>query len=281
MQTMKIGTATVPVLGMGTWHMGEMSPTRTQMEVQSLRYGLDHGLRVIDTAEMYGDGAAERVVGTAIQGYPRDQVYLISKFYPWNGTKAGVRKALTASLNRLGTDYLDLYLLHWRGKVPLAETIATLQELRKEGLIRQYGVSNFDVMDLQEASAVDGGQGVVANEVLYNMAARGIEYDLIPRQQLDKVALIGYSPYGSGAGLSIKLPQPLLELAADKHITGHQLMLAWALRSGQVLSIPKAGTPEHMAENVAAAEVTITATDDALISQYFPAPVAKEPLKVI
>lgn len=281
MQQIKIGQEHVPALGMGTWHMGEGSAAKTQAEVASLRYGLDHGLTVIDTAEMYGEGAAERVVGQAMQDYERSQIYLISKFYPWHATDKLIRKSLAASLRRLGTDYLDLYLLHWRGTTPLTETIGTLRALQNEGLIRAYGVSNFDTLDLAEARAVAGGKGVVANEVLYNVAKRGIEYDLLPAQKQSGITLIGYSPYGSGNGQAITVPQPVQELAAAKGITAHQLLLAWVLRNGDVLSIPKASRPEHMAANIAAMDVQLTPADLQLIDAYFPAPTGKVPLAEI
>jgi diketogulonate reductase-like aldo/keto reductase len=281
MKTMRLGDQHVPVLGMGTWHMGETSTARSAEEAASLQFGLDNGLSVIDTAEMYGEGAAERVVGRAIAGRQRADIYLISKFYPWHATDSEIRRALTRSLTRLGTDYLDMYLLHWRGTTPLTETIGTLRDLQNEGLIRSYGVSNFDTVDLKEARAVRGGKGVVANEVLYNLAARGIEYDLMPQQEQAGVSLIGYSPFGSGDGRSIELPQELVELAQARSLTGHQLMLAWALRSGRVLSIPKAGTPAHMRENIEAAEVELDDNELALIDAFFPAPQEKVPLAEI
>lgn len=281
MKTMTIGHTRVPVLGMGTWHMGEGSAARRADEVASLQMGLDRGLKVIDTAEMYGEGAAERVVGTAIAGRPRQDIYLISKFYPWHATQREMRKALTRSLDRLGTDYLDLYLLHWRGTTPLTETIGGLRELQREGLIRDYGVSNFDVADVNEAHAVRGGKGVVANEVLYNLAARGIEYDLIPKQRRHGLALIGYSPFGSGGGRSITLPTPVMDLATARNISAQQLMLAWALRSGHILSIPKAGTPAHLQANIAAAEIELTPEELTVIDEFFPAPTGKQPLQEI
>lgn len=281
MKTMRLGNQRVPVLGMGTWHMGETSSARSAEEAASLQFGLDNGLTVIDTAEMYGEGAAERVVGRAIAGRKRADIYLISKFYPWHATDREIRKALGRSLHRLGTDYLDMYLLHWRGTTPLTETVGTLRDLQNEGLIRSYGVSNFDTIDLKEARAVRGGKGVAANEVLYNLSARGIEYDLEPQQVQDGVGLIGYSPFGSGDGRSIELPQELLDLAQSRHLTAHQLLLAWALRSGHVLSIPKAGTPAHMRENIEAAEVDFDDNELRLIDSFFPAPSAKVPLEEI
>ena len=281
MQKMVIGKQQVPVLGMGTWHMGVGNSGQYQQELASLEYGLNHGLNVIDTAEMYGEGASERLVGDAISKHERSKIYLISKFYPANAAAPDLRNALANSLQRLGTDYLDLYLLHWRGEVPLSETMSTLQDLQREGLIRDYGVSNFDTADLAEALAVTGGAGIHANEILYNLTARGSEFDLLAANEQAGVATIGYSPFGSGDGKSIVLPASLRELAASKGITEHQLMLAWTIRSGQVLSIPKAGNAKHMAENIAAAAVNFTLDELALIDKYFPAPNKKTPLAVI
>jgi len=281
LNTIQIGSQRVPMLGMGTWHMGDGNSQQQDAEVASLQYGLDQGLRVIDTAEMYGEGAAERVVGRAIAGSDRADIYLISKFYPWHATNREIRKALTRSLNRLGTDYLDLYLLHWRGTTPMAETIATLRDLKNEGLIKDYGVSNFDTADLTEACAVPGGQGIVANEVLYNLSERGIEYNLIAKQQRHGMALIGYSPFGSGNGQSIQLPKPVQTIAAAHKLSRQQLLLAWALRSGQVLSIPKTASVAHMQDNIDAATVVFSSDELAVIDQYFPAPQQKEPLATI
>ena len=189
-----------------------------------MKYGLDHGLTVIDTAEMYGNGAAESLIGGFLRDYNRSEIYLISKFYPSHADKKQMRTALTNSLTRLKTDYLDLYLLHWRGATPLAETLEGLQDLKKEGLIRQYGVSNFDVDDMDQLTLEPGGDQVVANEVLYNLQSRGIEYDLLPRQKQAGITTIGYSPYGSGTGKSIRLTPALVDLAKAKGISTHQLM---------------------------------------------------------
>lgn len=176
---------------------------------------------------------------------------------------------------------MDLYLLHWRGDTPLAETIGTLRELKQAGLIRDYGVSNFDTADLNEARAVPGGDQIVANEVLYNLAARGIEYDLIANQRQHDVALIGYSPFGSGSGKSIQLPQSVQGIAAAHHLSAQQLLLAWALRSGQVLSIPKTGSVAHMQSNIDASGVQFSTDELAEIDRSFPVPTSKEPLKTI
>lgn len=279
--TIQLADATVPTLGMGTWYLGEGSAARSEQEIAALRYGLDHGLTVIDTAEMYGEGAAETLVGQAIAPYDRHRLYLISKFYPWHATARQMKKALEQTLMRLGTDYLDLYLYHWRGNTPLKETLGGLAALQQAGLIRAYGVSNFDVADLKEAAVVPGGEQIRANEVLYNLAARGIEFDLQAYQRAHKQTLIGYSPFNSGSGNTIRLPRPLLALARAKNISSHQLMLAWTLCHGNVLPIPKASSIAHVQDNLAALAVTFTPDELALIDNAFPAPTHKEPLTMI
>lgn len=279
--TIQLADTTVPILGMGTWYLGEGDQARSNREIATLRYGLDHGLTVIDTAEMYGEGQSETLVGQAIAPYDRHQIFLISKFYPWHATARQMQKALEKSLTRLGTDYLDLYLYHWRGNTPLDETIAGLEALRQAGLIRAFGVSNFDVQDLQAAQSVAGGAAICANEVLYNLQARGIEYDLIPYQQQHHQTLIGYSPFNSGSGDSIRLPRPLLQLARAKNISSHQLMLAWVLHHHDLLSIPKASSIAHMQANLGALAVTFTPDELAMIDAAFPAPTHKQPLTMI
>ena len=265
---------------MGTWYLGEGSATRCDQEIATLRAGIDHGLTVIDTAEMYGEGLAETLVGKAIAPYDRHDLVLISKFYPWHATARQLRKALEQTLARLGTDYLDMYLYHWRGNTPLKETLAGLNTLRQAGLIRAYGVSNFDVADLEATQAV-ADSAIAANEVLYNLQARGIEYNLQPYQKRHGQTLIGYSPFGSGQGDRIRLPRPLLALARAKGLSSHQLMLAWVLRHRDLLAIPKASTIAHMQDNLGALAVTFTPDELALIDQYFPAPTTKQPLTMI
>lgn len=281
MKTFQLAQTTVPALGMGTWYLGEGDQATSQQEIAALRYGLDHGLTVIDTAEMYGEGKSETLVGQAIAGYPREQLFLISKFYPWHAGARQMRHALENSLARLGVDYLDLYLYHWRGTTPLEETMAGMQALQEAGLIRHYGVSNFDVADLQEAAACTGGENIAANEVCYNLAARGIDYDLRPYQKEHHQSLIGYSPFNSGSGDTIRLPQSVQALARAKNISSHQLMLAWTMRDQDVLPIPKASSAAHMQQNIAALDVTFTPDELAVIDAAFPAPKKKQPLTMI
>lgn len=267
-------------LGMGTWNMGE-DPKKQKDEIAAIRYGLDNGLKIIDTAEMYGEGKSESLIGKAIKGYDRSQMYLISKFYPYHATPELERKSLEASLKRLGTDYLDLYLLHWRGSHRLSDTILGLQTLQKEGLIRHWGVSNFDISDMKEIFSLPGGKDCLANEDLYNLDHRGVEYDLLPWQEKNHVNFIGYSPFNSGKGDSIRITHNLKEVARNHGVTPHQIMLAWAMRSGHVLSIPKAGNAAHMKDNIAAQEIKLNDEDLRLINADFPQPTSKQPLDTI
>ena len=230
---------------------------------------------------MYGEGKSEKLIGEAIQGYDRSQIFLISKFYPYHASPELERQSLENSLKRLKTDYLDLYLLHWRGDKRLSETVRGLKELQNEGLIRHWGVSNFDVADLEELFSVPGGKDCFANEDLYNLSERGVEYDVLPWQKKHGVGFIGYSPFNSGKGDSIRITNNLKIVARAHNITPHQIMLAWTLRHGNVLSIPKAGTVKHMKENIAAQDIKLTSDEIKLIDNDFPQPTEKTPLAMI
>ncbi|CCI82433.1 aldo/keto reductase [Lactobacillus hominis] len=267
-------------IGMGTWAMGEDKSKRKD-EIASLRYGLDNGLKVIDTAEMYGEGKSESLIGQALKGYDRSKVFLISKFYPYHATPELERRSLENSLKRLKTDYLDLYLLHWRGNKRLSETVAGLKQLQKEGLIRYWGVSNFDVADMEELFSVPGGCECFANEDLYNLDKRGVEYDLLDWQKQKGVGFIGYSPFNSGDGNSIRVTNNLKIVARDHDASVHQIMLAWALRSNRILTIPKAGKISHVKDNLAASTIKLTQDELELINADFPQPTNKEPLAMI
>ncbi|MBP2058327.1 diketogulonate reductase-like aldo/keto reductase [Lactobacillus colini] len=267
-------------LGMGSWGIGE-DPKKKKAEIATLRYGLDHGIKIIDTAEMYGEGASESLIGEAIRGYDRSQLFLITKFYPYHATPELERRSLDASLKRLGTDYVDLYLLHWRGHKRLSETIKGLKELQEDGLIRHWGVSNFDVADMEELFSVPGGSECFANEDLYNIAKRGVEYDILPWQQEHGVNFIGYSPFNSGNGDTIRITNNLKIVARRHHATPHQIMLAWTLRSKQVLMIPKASSIKHMKDNLAALDISLNDEDLALLNADFPQVTTKQPLEMI
>lgn len=266
----------IPVLGQGTWGYAEGQRPRAQ-ELAALHHALDLGINLIDTAEMYAGGDAEELVGEAIGGR-RDDVFLVSKVLPSNASRRGTVEACEASLRRLGTDRLDLYLLHWRGAVPLEETLDAFAELVADGRIRHWGVSNFDVADLDELARVAGGDAVAVDQVLYNLGARGIEYDLLPWCRERGIPVMGYSPFGRGS----MLEHPALsELADGLGATPAQVALAWVLRQDGVNAIPRAGTPEHVEENRAALELRLGDDDLRALERAFPPPTRPMPLEVL
>jgi diketogulonate reductase-like aldo/keto reductase len=266
----------VPALGQGTWFMGE-SARRHADEVASLQAGIDLGMTLIDTAEMYGEGGAEELVGEAIAGR-RDKVFLVSKVYPHNASRRGAIAACERSLQRLNTDCIDLYLLHWRGQVPLAETIEAFEALQRSGKIRHWGVSNLDVYDMQELLQAPGGDKVAVNQVLYNLTRRGIEYDLQPLLRARNIPVMAYSPIEQGRLLNA----PVLRTVAQRHeATPAQIALAWLLRQEQVIAIPKASSPAHVRENHAALGVQLTEQDLAELDRAFPPPDEATPLEML
>lgn len=272
----------VLAVGMGTWHMGD-DPAKEKAEIDALQAGIKAGAAVIDTAEMYGEGNAETLVGKAIQPFTRGDLYLISKVYPWNASADELPKALDRSLTRLGTDYLDLYLLHWRGDVPLAETVDALEAAKASGKIRAWGVSNFDVADMEELLRLENGDQCAANQVLYNLGARGIEYDLLPWQAEVEIPVIAYSPIAQGdrLGHHFKNDEVLKELAEAKGCTIFQLLLAWTLRQTHVLAIPQTSDSLHMLQNIEACKIVFSQSELAAIDARFPAPTKKQPLAMI
>jgi diketogulonate reductase-like aldo/keto reductase len=267
---------TMPVLGQGTWRLAEGLHPRDE-EIASLQLGIELGLTLIDTAELYGGGAAEELVGEAIAGR-RDELFLVSKVLPHNATRRGTVAACERSLRRLGTDHLDVYLLHWRGNVPLAETLGGFQDLVRAGAIRNWGVSNFDRPDLTELLGLPGGNAVATNQVLYNLARRGIEYELLPWCRQLGIPIMAYSPIGQGR----MLRHPALTEVAERHgATPAQVALAWVLRQDMVNAIPRAGTPEHVRDNSGALELHLDAHDLAALDHAFPPPAEPTPLEVI
>jgi diketogulonate reductase-like aldo/keto reductase len=258
----------VPALGQGTWHLAD-DPARRESAIAALRTGIDLGMTLIDTAEVYGDGDAERLVGEAIHGRLRTGLHLVSKVWPTHASEAGTIAACHASLRRLATDYLDLYLLHWPSHFPLEETIAGFDWLRHAGDIRGWGVSNFDVADLEQLFATPGGAEALIDQVPYNLARRGIELDLMPWCRAHGVPLMGYSPIQRGRLLA----DPVLQEVAARHgVTPAQVALAWVLRHDDVVAIPEAGNPEHVRDNRAALDLQLTAADLADLDQAFPPP---------
>jgi diketogulonate reductase-like aldo/keto reductase len=266
----------VPVLGQGTWKMGEDARRRAD-EVNALKLGLDLGMKLIDTAEMYASGGAEEVVADAIAGR-RDEVFLVSKVLPSNASRAGVPAACDKSLRRMRTDRIDLYLLHWPGGVPLAETVEAFETLRKAGKIRHWGVSNFDTDEMQELIQLSGGGNVQTNQVLYNLSRRGPEFDLTPWSRRRGIPLMAYSPVEQGA----LARNARLETIAVRHdATPAQVALAWVMAQDGVIAIPKAGKQEHVRQNVAALDIKLTPEDFADIDRAFPPPTRKRGLEMI
>jgi len=270
------GGETVPALGMGTWRMGEAA-RRRRAEADALRLGLDLGVTLIDTAEMYGEGGAEEVVGEAIAGR-REGVFLVSKIYPHNATRAGIPAACARSLKRLGTDRIDLYLLHWRGGERLAEVVEGFERLRAAGHIRHWGVSNFDQGDMAELAALDAEGRCAANQVLYNLGSRGIEFDLMPWCAGRGVPVMAYTPLGQGGMLA---DRALARVAARLGASPAQVAIAWTLRLPGVISIPKAAAAAHVRENRAAADLVLTAEDLAALDAAFPPPDRKRRLEML
>ncbi|PDO88094.1 aldo/keto reductase [Kosakonia pseudosacchari] len=276
------GQVSQPAIGQGTWYMGENTRLR-QKEVDALRAGIDLGLTVIDTAEMYADGGAEEVVGEALQGGLRDKVFLVSKVYPWN---AGGKKAIAAceaSLRRLKTEVLDLYLLHWRGNYSLAETVEVMETLIAQGKIRRWGVSNLDYSDMQELMRVRGGDACAANQVLYHLGSRGIEYDLLPWCQQQAMPVMAYCPLAQAGRLRDGLLEnsTVREIAAAHGVSAAQILLAWVISHQGVIAIPKASSVAHVLENAAALNITLSRDELARLDNAFPAPGRKTPLDVV
>ena len=267
---------TVPALGQGTWQMAETASRRKQ-EIEALRLGVELGMTLVDTAEMYGEGAAEELVAEALAG-ERARLFLVSKVYPHNASRQGVVAACERSLRRLKTDRLDLYLLHWRGSVPLEETVAGFEELRRSGKVRHWGVSNFDTDDMEELLQVRGGENCAANQVLYNVTRRGPEFDLIPWMTKHRMPLMAYSPIEQG-----RLPRGgVLQRIGQKYgASPFQIALAWLLQKPDVIAIPKASSPDHVRDNHRALEIRLGPEDLDAIDAEFAPPRRKRPLEMI
>ncbi|KRH99475.1 aldo/keto reductase [Curvibacter sp. PAE-UM] len=266
----------VPALGQGTWYMGEDRSAR-KAEVAALQLGLDLGLTLIDTAEMYAEGGAEQVVGEALVGR-RDQAFLVSKVYPHNASRQGAIAACERSLKRLKTDHMDLYLLHWRGQHPLAETVEAFEALQRAGKIRHWGVSNLDLADMQELWRVPGGETCAANQLLYNLGRRGIEWDLLPWLRERGVPVMAYSPIEQARLLGHK---GLQDFARRHGMTPAQAALAWLLAQEGVIAIPKSASPARVRENAAAREITLNPAQLAELDQLFPPPGRPVPLEML
>jgi diketogulonate reductase-like aldo/keto reductase len=271
----------MPVLGQGTWGMGE-NRSAFKAEVAALKLGLDLGVTLIDAAEMYGEGGAEKVVAEAIAGR-RDEVCLVSKVLPHNASRRGTIAACERSLKRLKTQHLDVYLLHWRGGVPLGDTLEAFTELKQDGKILDYGVSNFDVDDMEAAAALAGGEAIATNQVLYNLMNRGIEWDLLPRCRGQGIPVMAYSPFVSAPpALTRLLGNATLKTIAERHdATPAQVALAWLLHQPGVVAIPKAVQPAHVRANRAAYDLALTPDDLKDLDGAFPPPRKKVPLAML
>ena len=266
----------VPALGQGTWKMGE-SRSKRKDEVAALKLGLDLGMTLIDTAEMYAEGGAEEVVAEAIKGRRRE-VFIVTKVYPHNASRAGMQAACERSLKRLKTDRIDLYLLHWRGGIPLADTLAGFEDLKEAGKIRHFGVSNFDLADMKEMQALPGGKDAATNQVLYNLKHRGIEFDLLPWNEAQGLPIMAYSPLEIGP---LQRASALRRVAERHRVSTAQITLAWVLRRPDVIAIPKASRLEHVRENRAALDLPLTEEDLTELDAAAPPPHRPTPLEMI
>ena len=257
----------VPALGQGTWNIGDDSNTRAE-EIATLRCGLDLGLTLIDTAEMYGEGAAEGLVAEALAGR-RDEAFIVSKVYPHNASKRGTVQACERSLKRLKTDRIDLYLLHWRGSVPFAETISAMQALLAAGKIRHFGVSNLDLAGMREWVKAPGGAAVAVNQILYNLTRRGPEWDLLPWLRERHIPVMAYSPIEQA---HLTRDRRLIAFAAAHGMTTAQAALAWLLAKEDVIVIPKASRRERVTDNAAARDIRLTPAQLAELDRLFAPP---------
>ncbi len=266
-------------VGLGTWKMGDDSNIH-QEEIDAIQFAINQGANVIDTAEMYGDGASEELIGEAIQSYDREKLYIISKVHPENASRDKVLTSIDNSLKRLRTGYIDLYLLHWKSQYPLEETISAFEEAKNLGKIKEWGVSNFDTSDMKHLLSLPNGHECVANQVRYNIGDRGIEYDLKPFMRENNIALISYAPIARGDKLGKNLTKSpvLLELSRKYEVDVFQILLAWNIRDGHTLAIPKSSNKLHIENNMGASNIHLTEEDIQKIDSEYPPPTTKEPL---
>ena len=271
----------MPRMGQGTWHLGDQ-PSRRKDEIEAIREGIALGMTMIDTAEMYGEGRSESLVGEAIQGIERGSLFIVSKVYPHNAGRKNIFRSAENSLRRMKTDYMDLYLLHWRGGVPLAEPAECMEELVRRGLIKNWGVSNFDTHDMKELFSVPGGKNCAVNQVLYHLGSRGIEFELLPWLKAHNVPVMAYCPLAQQSLLKPELftSRAVLTVAKNHQITPAQVLLGFILRDPGLIPIPKAGSVKHVQENAAMLHIALTDDEIALLSDTFPAPNYKTPLDI-
>ncbi|MCH5266469.1 MAG: aldo/keto reductase [Lachnospiraceae bacterium] len=272
----------LPRIGMGAWQIGD-DPGIRGREVEAIQAGIDAGIKVIDTAEMYGSGRSEQLVGQAIKKYNREDLFLVSKVLPHNAGRERIRKSLRHSLELLGTEYLDLYLLHWRGMIPLKETVECMEELAAEGKIRSWGVSNFDVEDMEELMRIPGGENCMVNQVLYHLGSRGVEYELLPWLERHDIPLMAYCPLAQAGGLREELvrSRELMEIADKYQISIVQLLLAFVLQKENVFAIPRSGRKEHVLANWEVRNLVLDKEDRQILDKAFPAPGRRVPLDIV
>ena len=271
----------VPALGQGTWYLGE-SRSQRKREIEGIRKGVEAGMTLIDTAEMYGNGAAEDMLGEAISTLDRSKLYLVSKVLPNNAGGTRMRRALEGSLSRMGVQYLDLYLYHWRGSYPLQETVSRLEELKAEGLIKAWGVSNFDIDDMEELWRIPEGRNCLVNQVLYHTGSRGIEYSLLPWMIEHEVTLMSYCPLAQAGSLRKGLfgNKTLVQIAEKHGVSVPEILLSWNIRNGHTIAIPRSSKPDHTLTNAHADGIELTEEELQLIDKAYPAPTSKEYLDV-
>ncbi|HHX69621.1 MAG: aldo/keto reductase [Miniphocaeibacter sp.] len=272
----------IPKLGQGTWRLGEDSRKR-KVEVEALQFGINKGLNLIDTAEMYGEGGAELIVGEAIKDFNRKDLFLVSKVYPHNASRRKIFSSVENSLKRMGTDYLDLYLLHWRGTVPLKETVDCFEEMVKQGIIKQWGVSNFDTEDMEELFSIEKGSNCVINQVLYHLGSRGTEYDLQSWLMKNNTVMMAYCPLAQGGFLREELVnnKSVMEIAKNHNISVYQLLLSFVLNRKNIVTIPKAIKKEHIQDNIASLKIILKEDELERLNREFPAPNFKTWLDVV
>lgn len=269
-------------IGQGTWYLGE-KPHLFQQECGALKAGMEAGMNLIDTAEMYGEGLAEKLVGTAIEGMDREKLYLVSKVYPFNAGRRNIFRSCENSLRRMGVDYLDLYLLHWRGSVPFAETVECMEELKQKGRIRDWGVSNLDLDDMQELMRIRGANACSTDQVLYHLGSRGIEFDLLPWLQDREIPVMAYCPLAQGGSLRRGLlsDRAVRAAAENHHASAEQILLAWLLSHPGVVPIPRTGRAEHAVLNAGAADIYLSQEELDALNRAFPAPDHKTMLDIM
>lgn len=278
-KNIKIAGTSVFSIGLGTWNIGN-SPSEEEQEIEALQQGLQAGAQVIDTAEMYGSGASEKIVGQAIKDYARDSFYLVSKVSPGNASKKQLPKSLEKSLKRLQVDYLDLYLLHWKSPVPLEETVEVMEKMKKAGKIKAWGVSNFDTPDMEDLLSLPNGKNCVTNQIKYNLIDRGSEYGLLPYMREQQLPMIAYSPIikNSLQQFNEGQSQVLEELAETHQVRLQQILLAWSIRDGNTIAIPKSSNDAHVLDNIKAAQIQFTTPELEQLDNVFEKPTEKQPL---